>query len=120
LRGPSGRAYDQLILYYRLRFQIEFNFRDAKQFWGLEDFMNLKARPVYNAANLAIFMGNLATRLVRQRRTQCPDFSVNDLKADYRGRFYAAEVLKLYPDLPDQGFIDALFARLSSVGAVNY
>jgi hypothetical protein len=113
-------AYDQLILYYRLRFQIEFNFRDAKQFWGLEDFMNLKARPVYNAANLAIFMGNLATRLVRQRRTQCPDFSVNDLKADYRGRFYAAEVLKLYPDLPDQGFIDALFARLSSVGAVNY
>jgi hypothetical protein len=113
-------AYDQLILYYRLRFQIEFNFRDDKQFWGLEDFMNLKARPVYNAANLAIFMGNLATRLVRQRRTQCPDFSVNDLKADYRGRFYAAEVLKLYPDLPDQGFIDALFARLSSVGAVNY
>lgn len=113
-------AYDKLILYYRLRFQIEFNFRDAKQFWGLEDFMNLKARPVYNAANLAIFMGNLATRLVRQRRKQCPDFSVNDLKADYRGCFYAAEVLKLYPDLPDQGFIDALFARLSSVGAVNY
>jgi hypothetical protein len=113
-------AYDQLILYYRLRFQIEFNFRDAKQFWGLEDFMNIKARPVYNAANLAIFMGNLTTRLVRQRRKQCPDFSVNDLKADYRGRFYAAEVLKLYPDLPDQGFIDALFARLSSVGAVNY
>jgi putative transposase len=113
-------AYDQLILYYRLRFQIEFNFRDAKQFWGLEDFMNLKARPVYNAANFAMFMGNLATRLVRQRRKQCPDFSVNDLKADYRGRFYATEVLKLYPDLPDQGFIDALFARLSSVGAVNY
>ncbi len=113
-------TYDKLILYYRLRFQIEFNFRDAKQFWGLEDFMNIKPRPVYNAANLAMFMGNLATRLVRQRRKQCPDFSVNDLKAAYRGRFYATEVLKLYPDLPDQGFIDALFERLSSVGAVNY
>jgi len=34
-------AYDKLIDYYRLRFQIEFNFRDAKQFWGLEDFMNV-------------------------------------------------------------------------------
>jgi hypothetical protein len=33
--------YDQLIDYFRLRFQIEFNFRDAKQFWGLEDFMNV-------------------------------------------------------------------------------
>ena len=28
------QAYDQLIDYYRLRFQIEFNFRDAKQYWG--------------------------------------------------------------------------------------
>lgn len=26
--------YDKLIDYYRLRFQIEFNFRDAKQYWG--------------------------------------------------------------------------------------
>ncbi len=30
-----------------LRFQIEFNFRDAKQFWGLEDFMNVNANCRY-------------------------------------------------------------------------
>jgi len=48
--------YDQLIDYYRLRFQIEFNFRDAKQFWGLEDFMNVTQTAVTNAANLALFM----------------------------------------------------------------
>lgn len=112
--------YDKLILYYRLRFQIEFNFRDAKQFWGLEDFMNTKQTPVHNAANFAMFMANLATWLVRQRRTQRPDFSINDLKAEYRGRFYAAEALKFFPDLPDQSFIDLLVDRLSSVGAVNY
>ena len=111
--------YDKLILYYRLRFQIEFNFRDAKQFWGLEDFMNTTQRTVHNAANFAMLMSNLATWLVRQRRTQCPDFSINDLKAEYRGRFYATEVLKLFHDLPDQSFIDDLFGHLSSVGAVN-
>ncbi len=33
-------AYASLVDYYGLRFQIEFNFRDAKQYWGLEDFMN--------------------------------------------------------------------------------
>jgi len=27
---------------YSLCFQIEFNFRDAKQYWGLEDFMNVE------------------------------------------------------------------------------
>ena len=30
--------WDKLVEYYSLRFQIEFNFRDAKQFWGFEDF----------------------------------------------------------------------------------
>lgn len=111
--------HDKLALYYRLRFQIEFQFRDAKQFWGLEDFMNVNQLPVYNAANFSIFMTNLATTLVRQRRTHMPGFSVNDLKAEYRGRFYALQALKLLPDLPDKRFIDHLFDRLASIGAVN-
>ena len=53
-------AYDKLIKYYRLRFQIEFNFRDAKQYWGLDDFMNIKEQQVCNAANLAFFMVNVS------------------------------------------------------------
>ena len=44
-------SYEKIIDYYRLRFQIEFNFRDAKQFWGLEDFMNRGQTAVTNAAN---------------------------------------------------------------------
>src|SRR6266699_918198 len=39
-----------LVDYYGLRFQIEFNFRDAKQYWGLEDFMNVTPTGVTNAA----------------------------------------------------------------------
>lgn len=46
-------SFDKIIDYYKLRFQIEFNFRDAKRFWGLEDFMNLSQTAVTNAANLA-------------------------------------------------------------------
>lgn len=45
--------YERLIAYYRLRFQREFHFRDAKQYWGREDFMKVNARPVSNGANLA-------------------------------------------------------------------
>ena len=33
--------YDQLSDYDHLRFQIACNFRDAKQYWGLEDFMTV-------------------------------------------------------------------------------
>ena len=45
---------ENLVDYYSLRFQIEFNFRDAKQFWGLEDFMNVNPTAVTNAANLSL------------------------------------------------------------------
>ena len=36
-----GRGYASLVDYYRLRFHIALNFREAKQYWGLEDFMNV-------------------------------------------------------------------------------
>ena len=112
-------SYKSIVRIYRLRFQIEFNFRDAKQFWGLEDFMNVKQTPVYNAANLAIFMTNLSALLIRQRRKQIPGFGVHDLKAEFRGRFYAQEVLKLLSESPDPVLIDRLFDRLSSIGAIH-
>ena len=46
-------SHEILYDYYTLRFQIEFNFRDAKQYWGLDDFMNGKQEAVTNAANLS-------------------------------------------------------------------
>src|SRR5665811_2232423 len=60
--------YRKLIDYYKLRFQIEFNFRDAKQYWGLEDFMNIKEIPLTNAVNLAFFMVNLSNILINYVR----------------------------------------------------
>jgi putative transposase len=112
-------AYDNLIDYYRLRFQIEFNFRDAKQFWGLEDFMNVNQTPVYNAANLAMFMVNVSQLLLRHFQPTCPTFSVNDLKAHFRGRKYVTETLKLLPQPPEPIFIDHIFARIAQIGSIN-
>jgi putative transposase len=74
-------AYDQLIDFYSLRFQIEFNFRDAKQYWGLEDFMNVTQTAVTNAANLSLFMVDLSQLLMCRYREEDPDFSILDLKA---------------------------------------
>jgi putative transposase len=112
-------AYDKLIDYYRLRFQIEFNFRDAKQFWGLEDFMNVNQTPVYNAANLAMFMVNVSQTLIRYFRPTCPAFSVNDLKAHFRGRKYVTETLKLLPQMPEPIFIDQIFTNIAQLGRIN-
>jgi hypothetical protein len=37
--------------------------RDAKQYWGLEDFMSVKEKPVYNSANLDVhFISSLPVK----------------------------------------------------------
>jgi putative transposase len=77
--------FDKLLDYYCLRFQLEFNFRDAKQYWGLEDFMTTQATRVENAANLSLFMVNVVERLLREMRQDQPEMSVLDLKAHCRG-----------------------------------
>jgi len=113
-------GYEHMIDYYRLRFQLEFNFRDAKQYWGLEDFMSVKERPVYNSANLAMFMVNLSHALIRPMREEWPAFSVNDLKAWFRGRKYATELLKLLPESLGCIFIDQVVAQMAELGRVNH
>jgi len=112
-------SYDLVVKYYRLRFQIEFNFRDAKQFWGLEDFMNVGERPVYNAANLAVFMVNVSQALINMMREKIPGFGVTDLKAHYRGQKYVEEVLKLLPEMPERILIDQIFAKIGALGSIN-
>ena len=57
-------SYDHLIDDDRLRFQLEFNFRDVKQYGGLEDFMTVKQTPGYNSANLAMFMVNVSHAVI--------------------------------------------------------
>lgn len=108
-----------LIHYYRLRFQIEFNFRDAKQFWGLEDFMNVNERPVTNFANLSMFMVSVSQRLIQRRRQQTAAFGIHDLKAEFRGRKYGLELLKLLPQSPDELLISQFFAKIGSLGGIH-
>jgi putative transposase len=113
-------AYAQLIAHYRLRFQLEFTFRDAKQYWGLEDFMTVNERPVYNSANLAMFMVNVSHAMMRPMRTRWPECSVNDLKAWFRSRKYVVEILKLLPEMPEPIFIDQAIAQMAELGRVNH
>lgn len=112
-------SFEKLIEYYSLRFQIEFNFRDAKQFWGLEDFMNVNQTTVTNAANLSLFMVNLSQVLMCDFRQTDPDFSVLDLKSYYRGCKYATEMLKILPQKPDDILVAQLFHKIATLGSIH-
>jgi len=112
-------AWDKLVDYYRLRFQIEFNFRDAKQYWGLEDFMNVKETSVTNAATLSLFMVNVSQLLLRDFRRQNSNVNVLDLKAYFRGHKYVTETIKLLPQKPDPILMGEIFATIAQLGSVH-
>ena len=109
---------ENIILYYRLRFQIEFTFRDAKQHWGLEDFINVKQQAVNNAANLSIFMVNLSQTLATTMPTQNP-FSVLDIKARFHAHFYLKNLLKMTPQIDDPILIRQLYHHANRIGCIH-
>lgn len=112
-------AYAKIIRFYSLRFQIEFNFRDAKQYWGLEDFMNVKETAVTNAANLAFFMVNFSEALLQPFRQTQPEYSILDLKSHYRGYRYAIETIKMLPQKPDAIILADIFEHIARLGAIH-
>ncbi len=111
--------WDKLIDFYCLRFQLEFNFRDAKQYWGLEDFMNSTPRAVTNAANLSLFMVNLVERLLQDVRQHQPACSVLDLNAHCRGAKYVEETIKLLPEMPEPVLLEGIFAKIVGIGRIH-
>jgi putative transposase len=108
-----------LVDYYRLRFQIEFNFRDAKQYWGLEDFMNVTPTGVTNAANLSLFMVNVAYRLCTDVRQRAPDYSVLDLQADCRGYKYVEETIQMLPEKPEPILFAKILNQVAGLGRIH-
>lgn len=80
-----------LVDYYSLRFQIEFNFRDAKQHFGLSDFKSTKPTQIKNAVGLSFFMVNLSAILIQNIKEQChfEFLSILDLKACFRAVLFS-------------------------------
>lgn len=113
-------SYDQVIDDYKLRFQIEFNFRDVKQYWGLEDFMNVKETPLTNALNLSLFMVNVSQALLHDFQQTCPNSGVLDLKAYFRASKYFQEALKLLPQKPEPILIEQVFGNMASFGRIHH
>jgi hypothetical protein len=111
--------FDKLIDNYCLRFQLEFNFRDAKQYWGLEDFLTTHPTRVTNAANLSLFLVNLVERLLRDVQRHDPEMSVLDLKAQCRGAKYVEETIKLLPERPEPSLLQHIMTKVVGIGRIH-
>jgi putative transposase len=106
---------------YHVRYQIEFNFRDARQFFGLSNFKNIKKPQVQNVIGYAFFMVTLSNILLFEIKHKYPEskFSIQDLKAYFRAEKYLNELLN------KDEFTTSLFLNLKQninlpiIGAIN-
>lgn len=113
----TEQVYNKIIQYYSLRFKIEFNFRDAKQYFGLEDFMNIKKRRIHNFANLSMFMNN--TTYLTAKENSYSKYSVNDIKSLFLAQKYALDILKLYDKKVDDIIIENVIMQISQFSLIH-
>lgn len=111
-------SWEKIVEYYGLRFQIEFNFRDAKQHFGLEDFMNTSQRGVENAVNLSFLMVNLSAKLLEEKGESC--VGINDLKSQYRGAKYARWIIKKVLKIAEPIKIKEILEEVGRLGSIHH
>jgi len=107
---------EKLVDYYSLRFQIEFNFRDAKQHFGLEDFMTTTKVGAENAANLSFMMILLSAKLLKNKVQK--GVGINDLKTQFRGIKYAVLTLKKVVKKPEPILMNQIIEEVSRLGSI--
>ena len=114
-------AWEKLVDYYSLRVQIEFTFREAKQHFGLEDFMNTAEVGVENAANLSFLLVNVSAKLLQNSTEKC--IGVLDLKTRFRGVKYALEAIKILLEKPETILmpeaIEEVKSNISQLGRIH-
>ena len=108
---------DVILNYYSLRFQIEFDFRDAKQHFGLSDFKNYKEKNMTNFVNLSFTMTLIVKKMLHDSRAELANEKIGiiDLKLFFHAQFQAESIiniLKKDPTLINKAdFIDKIQFR---------
>lgn len=107
--------------YYQSRFQIEFDFRDGRQFFGLQHFKNIKKTQVTNVIGFAFFMVALSRILLHKLRLQNPGktIGIEDLKAFFRAEKYFNELLNMDGFEPSEFLNKDSFKNIPLVGMIN-
>jgi hypothetical protein len=111
----------QIFKYYSLRFQIEFEFRDAKQFFGLSDFKNVKSTQVTNAVNIAFTMNLISRVLLEKYKIQfhAPKMGILDLKTIFKAQKYIKSTLISNNINPDEFLSSPQFLKIARLETIH-
>jgi len=99
----TSRCAIDIVRYYRARFQMEFIFRDGKQFTGLADCQARSVEKIHNHVNYAMTAVNISKAIIRQGidKDQPCSCSIQDIKTELFNRFLLERIFINYDIDPE-------------------
>jgi DDE family transposase len=115
-------AGDKVLQYYRLRFQIEFLIRDAKQYAGLEQCQARSTDKLYNHWNMALFSVSLArwqwwAQLPENQKQDTP-FSMRTVKTCCLNQYMAETIFSILGLDMSSKKVKTLFNQCLNIGSI--
>jgi len=110
----------QIITYYKLRFQIEFLFRDAKQFVGLNQCQARSEQKIHNHINASLTTVSLAkaVELLKPKNKMKKAFSMQSIKMRYFNENYIIRILNHFKKKPKIDINSEQYQELKSYGCI--
>ena len=99
----TSRSAIDIVRYYRARFQMEFIFRDGKQFTGLDDCQARSVEKIHNHVNYAMTAVNISKAIIRQgiKKDQPCSCSIQDIKTELFNQFLLERIFINYDIDPE-------------------
>jgi Transposase DDE domain len=115
-------AGEKVLQYYRLRFQIEFLIRDAKQYAGLEQCQARSTEKLYNHWNMALFSVSLArwqwwAKLPDNQKQDTP-FSMRTVKTACLNQYMAQTIFSILGLDMSSKKVKQLFNQCLNIGSM--
>lgn len=98
---------EDILLYYQARFQIEFSYRDAKQYFGFSHFQTLKAQRIDFHVNMSMMFTNLAyVELWNEKHCSVSDYKMKQKNMKFCDFIFQhldldLNALKIHPSYPN-------------------
>ncbi len=99
----ENRSGLEIVQYYRARFQMEFNYRDAKQYAGLENCQARNPDRLNYHFNASLTSINLAKGIIRTNHKNDEEIvlSINDIKVELYNYTLAQRIFSIYDIDPE-------------------
>lgn len=116
----TSRDSIDIVRYYKARFQMEFIFRDGKQFTGLENCEARSVEKIHNHVNYAMTAVNIAKAIIRQgiEKDQPCSCSIQDIKTELFNQFLLERIFINYGIEPELQKNNELKRKILDFGKV--